>query len=100
MEHKIFLRNYTELTAVLNTNITKLSSHFVSKGVITVEDEELIYQATTDKAKIFLWKLESSLKIGFNDAFYIMLDVMEQYGDIAVKSVAAKIRKEVDEFSK
>jgi len=99
VEHKIFLGNYTELTAVLNTNITKLSSHFVSKGVITVEDEELIYQATTDKAKIFLWKLESSLKIGFNDAFYIMLDVMEQYGDIVVKSVAAKIRKEF-EFSK
>jgi len=100
VEHKIFLENYTELTAILNTNITKLSSCFVSKEIITIEDEELIYQTTTDKAKIFLWKLESSLKIGFNDPFYIMLDVMEQYNDIAVKSIAAKIRKEVDEFSK
>jgi len=31
--------------------MTKFSSHFVSKEVITVEDEELIYQTTIDKAK-------------------------------------------------
>ena len=100
VEHTIFLRNYSELTAVLNTNITTLSTHFVSKQVITVEDEELIHQSTIDKAKVFLWKLESPLKIGFNDAFYIMLDVMQQHGDIAVKSIATKLRKEIDEFGR
>ena len=100
VEHKIFLKNYSELTAVLNTNITNLSTHFVSKEVITTEDEELIHQTVTDKAKLFLWKLESPLKVGFNDAFYIMLDVMQQYGDIVVKNMAKKLKKEIDEFSK
>ena len=100
VEHKIFLRNYSELTAVLNTNITNLSAHFVSKQVITTEDEELIHQTPTDKAKSFLWKLESPLKVGFHDPFYIMLEVMQQHGDIAVKSMATKLRKEIDEFGR
>jgi len=100
VEYKIFLKNYSELTAVLNANITSLSTHFVSKEVITVEDEELIHQAATEKAKLFLWKLQSPLKVGFNDAFYIMLSVMEQYGNIAVKGIATKLKKEIDEFSK
>ena len=100
MEHKIFLRNYSKLTAVLNTTITNLSTHFVSKQVITIEDEELIHKTPTDKAKIFLWKLESPLKVGFNDAFYIMLEVMEHHGNITVKSMATELRKEIDEVGK
>ena len=100
VEHRIFLKNYSELTAVLNTNITNLSTYFVSKQVITPEDEELIHQAPTNKAKLFLWKLESPLKVGFNDPFYIMLDVMQQHGDIAVKGLATKLWKEINEFGK
>ena len=100
MEHKIFLRNYSELTAVLNTSITNLSTHFVSKQVITTEDEELIHQTPTDKAKSFLWKIESPLKVGFHDPFYILLEVMQHHGGIAVKSMATKLRKEIDEFGR
>ena len=97
VEHEIFLRNYTELTGVLNPSISSLSAHFVSKQVITIEDEEMIHQTPTDKAKLFLWKLESPLKSGITGAFYVMLDVMDQHGNMAVKSVATKLRKEIDD---
>ena len=97
VEHEVFLKNYSELTGVLNSSITSLSTHFVSKQVITIEDEETIHQAPIDKAKLFLWKLEAPLKNGINNAFYIMLDVMQQYGNVAVKTVATKLKKEIDD---
>jgi len=95
--HKVFLRNYDKLTNVLNTSIVNLSKYFVANNLITTEDQEEIYNADRDKARIFLFKIESPMRDGFTAGLYKMLDVMLQYGSVSDKQLAEQIKNEIDE---
>ena len=83
---------------MLNNSIANLSRYLVSKQIITVEDEEEIHQTTSNKARVFLCKLESVLKINIYGTFYTTLDIMQQYGNLADKSVAKQLKRNIDEL--
>ena len=93
--HKVFIKNYDKLMSI---NIVNLSKYFVSENVITIEDEEEILSASRDKARLFLFKIGSSLKTGFTDEFNIMLDVMLKHGNVTDIQLAKQIKNEIKEY--
>ena len=92
---KIFKNFYPELTATLFSS--DLSSYFVQKDIISMDDEELIDKATTnkEKAKIVLHIINSHLEGGYIDSFKDMLDIMENRGTKPVADLALKIKSEL-----
>ena len=95
--HKVFIKYYDKLTNILNTSITNLSRYFVASNLITPEDEDEIFNATRDKARIFLLKIEAPVRGGFTDGFHLMLDIMLQRGSVADIQLAKQLRNEIDE---
>lgn len=92
---KICKQFYPELTATLFSS--DLSSYFVSKDIISMDDEELIDKATTnkEKAKIVLRIIFSHLEGGYIDSFKDMLDIMKNRGTKPVADLALKITSEL-----
>ena len=92
---KIFKNFYPELTATLFS--TDLSSYFVSKNIISMDDEELIDKATTnkEKARIVLRIINSHLEGGCIESFKDMLDIMENRGTKPIADLALTIKSEV-----
>lgn len=45
-----------------------------------------------------MWKLESVLKINMSGTFYATLDIMQQYGNLADRSLAKQLRRNIDEL--
>ena len=90
----MFIRNYDKLT---NISIVNLSKYFVARNVITIQDEEEILCAGRDKARLFLSKIEASLKAGFTKGLDIMLDTMLQHGNITDIQLAEQISNEIKE---
>ena len=91
----IFKNFYPELTATLFS--TDLSSYFVSKNIISMDDEELIDKATTnkEKARIVLRIINSHLEGGYINSFKDMLDIMENRGTKPIADLALKIKSEL-----
>ena len=79
-----------------------LSQYLVSADVITFQDEEEIYAASTSSAKatILLQKLVGPLESGNTFCFYQLLQVMEGHGNIANKDLANKMRSRVSSLNK
>ena len=92
---KIFMKFYPELTTTLFS--TNLSSYFVSKHIISMDDEEIIDKATTnkEKARIVLRSINSHLEGGYIESFKDMLDIMENRGTKPIADLALKIKSEV-----
>ena len=95
--HKVLLKNYDKLINVLNTSIVNLSKYFVASNLITTEDEDEILNASRDKARLFLYKIEASIKVGFTAGFHIMLDIMQLRGSVIDQLVAERLKYEIDE---
>ena len=92
--HKVFIKNYDKL---MNISIVNLSKHFVACNLITIQDEEEILSADRDKARLFLSKIDASLKAGFTDGLTIMLDIMIQHGNVTDEQLAKQIKNEIKE---
>ena len=92
---KIFKRFYPDLTAILFSS--DLSSFFVSKDIISMDDEDLIDKASTkkEKAKIVLKIIYSHLESGYIDSFKDIVDIMENRGTKPVAELALKIKSEM-----
>ena len=92
---QIYKQFYPELTATLF--VSDLSSYFVSKNIITMDDEELIDTASTnkEKAKIVLRIIFRHLEAGYIDSFKDMLNIMEHRGTKPVSDLALKIKCEL-----
>ena len=92
---KICKKFYPELTATLFAS--DLSSYFVSKDIISMNDEERIDKATTknEKAKIVLRIIFQHLEGGYTDSFKHMLDIMEDNGTKPVADLALRIKSEL-----
>ena len=71
-----------------------LYADFVSKEVITLSDyrELSSYTNSSEKAEQFvLTKLSPSVEAGITKAFYIVLNIMKNHGNIAMKELSAQI---------
>ena len=95
--HKVLIKNYDKLVNVLNTSIVNLSKYFVANNLITTEDEDEIFNATRDKGRIFLLKIESPVRGGFTAGLHLMLRIMLQYGSVTDIQLAEQIKNEIDE---
>ena len=89
---KMCKKYYPELTSVLFT--TDLSPYFVSKEIISIDDEENIDNAPTmkSKAKILLRIVFNHLEGGSTKSLTDMLNIMEQHGTKAITDLASKIK--------
>ena len=92
----IFLEFYPKLTATLFPS--DVSSYLVSKKIISMDDEELIEKATTnkEKARIVLRIINSHLESENINSFKGMLDVMENRGTQPVIDLALKIKSQLN----
>ena len=93
-EQEILGRHFSALVGVLSS--CNLYADFVSKKVITLTDytELSSYTNSREKAEQFLsTKLFPPVEAGFTTAFYIMLNIMKNHGNIAVKEISAQIIK-------
>ncbi|XP_065912310.1 uncharacterized protein [Dysidea avara] len=86
--HDIFTKNYAKFVNILKIN--RLSHHFVSARIITLEEKD---ELTINS---FLHTINSHLKSGIKESFLEMLDIMEHKGDIATISLAKRIKSELN----
>jgi len=91
----ILIKYYADLTNILF--ITDLSPEFVTEGIISIHEEEIIRitPTTREKAIKFLRVISSHLEIGHTKSFSSMLDIMENKGTIAIAELALKIKAEL-----
>ena len=89
---KVFTDYYSKLMSVLP--IKTLTSHLVSKRIISFEEEEEIEQAPLrlQSTRLVLKKIASSLQAGLAYNFDELLLIMEQYGNISCVELATEIR--------
>ena len=91
---KVFTKYYASLTSVLP--IKNITSHFISAGVISFEDEEVIQQMTrSEGSSLFLRKIASSLKAGHTKSFDKLLCIMEEHGSMSCGELANQMREEL-----
>ena len=86
---------YTDLTNVLFS--TDLSPEFVTAGIISIHEEEIIRNTLTTREKgiKFLRIVSSHLEISHTRSFINMLDIMESKGTEAIAELALKIKSEL-----
>ena len=91
----MLIKYYADLTNILFS--TDLSPEFVSAGIISIHEEEIIRNVPTsrEKAKIFLQIISSHIEISHTKSFISMLDTMEKKGTMAIKELAIRIKSEL-----
>ena len=91
----ILIKYYADLTNVLFN--TDLSAEFVTAGIISIHEEEIIRNApnSQEKAKKFLRIISSHIEISHTKSFISMLDIMETKGTMVTKGLAIKIKSEL-----
>lgn len=91
----MFTKYYASLTSTLP--IKNFTSHFISGGVISFEDEEVIQQMArlSEGFSLVLRKIASSLKAGQTKSFDKLLSIMEQHGGLSCSELVANIREEL-----
>ena len=91
----MLIKYYADLTSVLF--ITDLSPEFVSAGIISIHEEEIIRNTLTTREKgvKFLRIISSHLEISHTRSFISMLDIMENKGTVAIAELAHKIKSEL-----
>jgi len=91
-ECDVFRKQYGTLVDTLKT--ADLYRYFVSEGIITfAENEELTAENNpTKKVEALLRKISGPLESGLTGkSFYVMLEVMASYGNMATKELARNI---------
>ena len=83
--YNVFIRYYSKLANILK--IKNLVDHFISERIIDVEEKETINVAS------LLHTIDSHLKSGINTTFCKMLDIMEDFGDLATRDLAKGIKE-------
>lgn len=96
---EVFTKYYDKFTNVLP--IRNISSHFVSAGIMSFEDEEAIQQSTSSSTfSQFLRNIARSLEAGQTKSFDKLLFIMEKHGGISCKELVDQIRNELTNFKK
>ena len=92
---EVFTKYYASLTSVLP--IKNITSHLISVGVISFEDEEVIQQMTrsSEGSSLVLRKIASSLKADQTKSFDMLLLTMEEHGGVSCDELANQIREEL-----
>ena len=92
---EVFTKYYASLCSVLP--MKNITSHFVSAGVISFEDEEVIQQMTrsSEGSTLVLRKIANSLKAGQMKTFGNLLSIMEQHGGVSCEELANQMRGEL-----
>ena len=75
-----------------------LAPYLVAKNIITIDDHETIRVTTntTDKSAIILRAISSHLDVDHVDSFTLLLDFMENYGDVVMKKLASEINQQLN----
>ena len=91
----MLIKYYADLTNILF--ITDLSPEFVSAGIISIHEEEILTNTMTtrEKGKKFLRIISSHLEISHTRSFISMLDIMGNKGTMAISELALKIKSEL-----
>ena len=91
-EHSLFKAYFDKLTFTLD--IDNLLPHFIAKGIITIEDCDEIRSKprVSQQVHLLLKRIEGPLKKDDKDNFYILLDVMDTYGNRSTKKLAARMQ--------
>ena len=89
---EVFMDYYSKLMSVLP--IKTLTSHLVTKRIISFEEEEEVRQAPlqSQSTHLVLKKIASSLQAGLAHSFDELLFIMEQYGNISCVELASEIK--------
>ena len=89
------MKYYANLTKLCFIN--DLSPEFVSAGIISFQEEEIIRNAPTsmEKAIKFLQMILRHIDISHTKSFVGMLDIMESKGTMAVADLARQIKSEL-----
>ena len=92
---EIFRKHYSKLSMV---RLDILAPSLVTGNVITSDDHESIREVknTNDKSAIILRAIASHLDVDCTESFTLLLDHMEQLGDIAMKRLAGEINQELN----
>ena len=92
---EIFTDYYSKLMSVLP--IKTLTSHLVTKRIISFDEEEEIIQAPlqSQSTRLLLKKIASSLQAGFVCNFDELLLIMEQYGNLCCVELVSEIRQKL-----
>ena len=89
---EVFTDYYSKLISVLP--IKTLTSHLVTKRIISFGEEEEIRQTPLESqsSRLVLRKIASSLQAGLAYSFDELLLIMEQFGNISCIELANEIR--------
>ena len=92
---EVFTKYYASLTSVLP--IKNITSHLISAGMISFEDEEVIQQMTrsSEGSSLVLRKIASSLKVGQTKSFDKLLLIVEEHGGVSCNELANQMRGEL-----
>ena len=93
-EEEIFRDYYSKLINTM-VDIDNLLLHFVSRGIIHVDDLEKISAKprTADRVEKLLLHISGSLKAGNMESFYIMLSIMKDHGAQATRELASTMMR-------
>ena len=99
-EDEMFIKHYSNLCNTI-VDIDGLLPYFVQENVVSTSDLDEINAATPPTKKSRVQKLmayiSGPLKGGDSQGFYVMLSIMEEYGNKATQQLAKEIRKSIDE---
>ena len=92
---EVFRRYYEKLSKL---RLDIVAAHLVTWNVINSDDHESIRAATntSDKSAIILRAIASHLDVECTDTFILLLDLMEQLGDVVMKKVAGEINQQLN----
>ena len=92
---EVFQDCYDKLMSVLP--IKTLTSHLVTKKIISFDEEEEIIQAPlrSQSTRLLLKKIASSLQAGFVCNFDELLLIMEQYGNLCCVELVSEMRRKL-----
>lgn len=96
---EVFLSHYDKLSKL---RLEILAASLVAGDVINTDDHESIRAATntSDKSSIILRAISSHLDVDYNDSFFLLLDHMEQLGDVVMKKIAREINQQLNRSSR
>lgn len=96
---EVFRKHYDKLSMV---RLEILAPSLVTGNVITSDDHESIreFKNTSDKSAVILRAIASHLDVDCTESFTLLLDHMDQLGDIAIKKLAGEINQELNRSSR
>jgi len=94
---EVFTKYYASLSSVLP--IKNITRHFISAGMISFEDEEVIQQMarSSEGSSLVLRKIASSLKAGQTKSLDNLLFIMEEHGGVSCNELANQMREELEQ---